>query len=162
MHETSIENMKYFIETYLGDMRNLTVLDVGSLDINGSYRPLFPNTTYHGLDIQSGDNVDIVAENPYCWDIRNNTYDCVVSGQTFEHIKYPEKTINEINRVLKTNGWLCIIAPSRGQRHEEPDYRRYTAYTMLDLIRPYNYRVMECYITPYGLWWDCVLIARKL
>ena len=41
--------------------RDKTVLDMGSLDINGSNRYLFENCTYIGIDLSKGENVDVVV-----------------------------------------------------------------------------------------------------
>jgi hypothetical protein len=38
------------------------VLDIGSLDINGSVRPLFRGGTYTGIDVAAGPGVDIVCQ----------------------------------------------------------------------------------------------------
>ena len=41
--------------------KNKKVLDIGSLDINGSNRDLFENCDYIGLDVGEGKNVDIIS-----------------------------------------------------------------------------------------------------
>jgi len=63
MHETSMVQMSKFVQEYLDVNKDLTILDVGSLDINGSYKPLFsnPKWTYFGLDVVAGPTVDVVA-----------------------------------------------------------------------------------------------------
>ena len=39
------------------------VLEIGSLDINGSVRPLFEDAEYYlGIDMQEGPGVDLVAK----------------------------------------------------------------------------------------------------
>ena len=60
------------------------VLEIGSLDINGSVRPLFPHAAhYHGLDLVAGDGVDEVAD-ASTW-VPPRTYDVVVSAEVLEH-----------------------------------------------------------------------------
>jgi len=60
------------------------VLEIGSLDINGSVRPLFPHAThYHGLDLVAGAGVDEVAD-ASTW-VPPRTYDVVVSAEVLEH-----------------------------------------------------------------------------
>lgn len=44
--------------------RNARVLDVGSLDINGSNRPFFTNCIYTGLDIGPGSNPSLATKDP--------------------------------------------------------------------------------------------------
>jgi len=123
MHPESMNEMKAFADKYVKP--GAPVLDVGSLDINGSYRGLFPEGMYQGLDLIPGPNVDVVAE-PYHWPLEDEHYGAVISGQAFEHIEHPDQTMKEINRVLAPGGFVCIIAPSTGPTHEYPiDYRRY-------------------------------------
>ena len=47
-----------------GDRTDLNVLEIGSLDINGSVRPMFKpfQLTYTGIDMQEGPGVDIVVD----------------------------------------------------------------------------------------------------
>ena len=64
MHQSSLEKMRGFKEKYLDSRKgeSLRILDLGSQDINGSYRPLFDGDcwTYEGVDMSPGKNVDIV------------------------------------------------------------------------------------------------------
>ena len=125
MHNESFEKMKLFVQEYLRNYCNnhLIIGELGSRDLNGSYRDLFncKNWKYIGLDIEKGKNVDIVLSEPYNWkEIEDNFFDVIISGQTFEHIEFPWLTIREIYRVLKPNGLFCIIVPSKGREHKTP------------------------------------------
>ena len=80
-----MEAMARFVAEDLADRRGhaLAVLDVGAMDVNGSYRQLFddPAWSYTGLDAESGDGVDVVLPQPYDWStLRNGSYDVIVSG----------------------------------------------------------------------------------
>lgn len=49
MHPTSFKLMEKLVETYAQGV--VSVLDIGSMDVNGSYKPLFsPAYNYVGLD----------------------------------------------------------------------------------------------------------------
>jgi SAM-dependent methyltransferase len=39
---------------------------------------------------------------------KNDTFDFITSRYTFEHLENPEKTLSEIDRVLKSDGYLII------------------------------------------------------
>ena len=56
MHKSSIIRMQWFIDNYASEMskEKVQVLDVGSYDLNGSYRHLFDVSKYHytGLDME--------------------------------------------------------------------------------------------------------------
>ena len=56
MHGSSYALMKKLIEPLHGG----EVVDVGSLDVNGTYRELFGSEwNYTGTDVQQGQNVDV-------------------------------------------------------------------------------------------------------
>ena len=125
MHRSSLDKMDRFVQQYMGPHRGQCqrILDLGSFDVNGSYRHLFddPAWEYQGLDMEKGKNVDIVLENPYRWkEIKPLSQDIIISGQAFEHIEYFWVVMDEIVRVLKPGGLICIIAPSRGYEHRYP------------------------------------------
>lgn len=117
--------MRDFRLKYLAgkENENLKIYDLGSQDVNGSYKNIFdaPAWTYIGLDMESGNNVDIVLKDPYSWkEISSNHADIIISGQVFEHIKFFWVTMLEISRILKPGGICCIIAPSGGHEHRYP------------------------------------------
>lgn len=141
MHESSILRMQWFVDNYASNITKseVKVLDVGSYDVNGSYRHLFDENRYHytGLDMESGPNVDIVLQNPYDWDaIETDSFDIVISGQAFEHIEFFWKTMEEMTRVLKKDGLLCLIAPNGFSEHRYPvDCYRFFTDGLLALAR---------------------------
>jgi len=61
--------MEKFRDQYLMAKKSvpLTIMDLGSMNVNGTYRPFFDIAPwqYTGLDIEQGDNVDIVLKNSY-------------------------------------------------------------------------------------------------
>lgn len=121
MHPSSMERMKRFVELYLD--KPLKILDVGAQDVNGCYRELFnkPKWEYKGLGLSPDKNIDIVVSDPYNWtEIQSNYFDVVISGQTFEHIEYPWRTMIEIKRVMKPGAICCIISPSFCGLHQYP------------------------------------------
>src|SRR4051812_23742356 len=148
MHQSSFDKMTAFRRDYLEARRAepLVILDLGSQDINGCYRPLFglPPWKYVGLDLAPGANVDVVLSDPYDWrgvapgnaggvgarpafgqteiflEIAPDSADVIVAGQTFEHTEFFWDTARQITRTLKRNGLCCIIVPSSGPEHRFP------------------------------------------
>lgn len=175
MHKSSFEKMRVFTEEYLGHLKDekLRILDLGSQDVNGSYRPLFNNKNweYIGADMAEGANVDMVLPDAYDWKgIKPGYFDVVISGQVFEHVEFYWVTMLEIVRVLKDNGLCCIIAPSGGPEHKYPaDCWRFYPDGFRALARFSRLEVLDAYTQwePSGLddgsdiWKDTVLIARK-
>src|SRR6478672_10719054 len=60
--------MRDLVARYLDAAKPLRVVDIGSYDVNGSYRTLFGNPawSYQGVDLEAGPGVDIVLKSPYC------------------------------------------------------------------------------------------------
>lgn len=176
MHISSYNKMEQFVAKHLAGFknRNVKILDIGSTDVNGSYRDLFKenNWEYYGADIAKGNNVDIILYDHYNWkNIKSDSYDVVISGQAFEHIEFYWVTILEIARVLKSGGICCIIAPSNGVEHKYPvdcwrfypdGFRALARYANLDAIEIYTEFEPQQYPDASELWKDSVLIARKL
>lgn len=122
MHKSSYNHMKDLARKYLEPGRSMQILDVGSLDVNGSYQPIFeePVWQYRGLDLSPGPNVDIVLSTPYQFPVKSGSVDLVISGQSFEHIEFFWLTWLEMVRVLKPDGMIFLIAPSSGKQHRYP------------------------------------------
>lgn len=121
MHKESFEIMKYFVESYLDKNKQLDILDVGSYDVNGTYKSLFQNLNwnYCGLDMIEGPNVDIVSKSEYEFGIEKQ-FDIVVSGNCLEHVEAPWSWIKEVEKVTKKGGYVCIITPLSMGEHKFP------------------------------------------
>lgn len=163
--------MEWFSKTYLNSGENLEILDVGSLDNSGKYNysDIFKKRkwNYTGLDIQSGPNVDIVVKDIYYWfEIDDESYDVIISGQFFEHLEFFWLTMSQIERVLKPGGYVCIIAPSAGPKHGgdmlncyrfyEDGLRAMAKYVDLEVIHASVDSREEA-----KPWYDACLVARK-
>jgi len=150
-----------------------TVLDLGSQDINGSYRSIFEpeKWRYVGVDMTPGKNVDVVLADPYRWrEFRTASVDCVISGQAFEHTEFFWLSMEEIARVLKPGALCCIIAPSTGPEHRYPvDCWRFypdgmtalARYTGLDCLQATTNWGESSYQDSSNMFCDTLLIARK-
>lgn len=161
--------MNLFIDKYIPD-EELFVLDLGSRIIPrqshlGSYRQLFNNKKwrYTGVDVERGENVDVVILDPYIFPFGDGEFDIVISGQTLEHIEYPWLWFEEMARVLKKGGICCIIAPSIIQEHKFPiDTYRYYPDGMRALAKWGGLDVLEtARVTANARMEDCYLVARK-
>ena len=122
MHQSSYEHMGDLIARHLSARPSGVVVDIGSCDVNGSYRPLFgaAGWRYIGCDISPGANVDVVVPTPYRYPFSSNTVDLAISGQAFEHIEFFWASFLEMARIVKPGGLVFLIAPSRGSEHRYP------------------------------------------
>jgi len=171
-----MEAMERFVATYLSGRRGqpLRILDVGSMDVNGTYRTFFddPAWSYTGLDLTPGPGVDTVLASPYSWkNVPSNHYDVVITGQAFEHIEFPWITILQVTRTLVEGGLLCLIVPSGGQEHRFPvDCWRFYPDGVQALARWGDLEPLsavtawssgQSYPDASEQWADTVLVARK-
>lgn len=179
MHRSSYLRMQFLVKHYgvyiERNDREIDVLDIGSCDMNGSYRGIFDKLGYRyvGMDMEAGQNVDIVPDDIYHWkEIEDESFDLVVSGQVFEHMEYPWLAIREIARVLRPSGLCIIIAPSAGVEHKAPvDCYRYFEDGLVALAKWANLAVHHVSIggVPENVnkeewisdWNDGCLVAQK-
>lgn len=115
MHQESYEAMRAALSNC--KLTTANVLDVGSYDVNGTYRPLVEERgwIYVGLDIQPGPNVDILATYPYRYPMQAHTYDVVISGNMLHNVAAFWLLIPEMVRVLRPGGLLAIVCPTWGK-----------------------------------------------
>jgi len=166
MHPTSMIEMKKFVDKYMNSEKVLTILDVGSQDVQdfrfGTYRDLCKASTwkYTGIDIVPGKNVDLVVP-LYTWPIETESVDIVLSGQCLEHVEDIFAMALEIGRVLKPGGYCCLIVPWSDSLHRHPiDCWRFMPDGMrFFLENKAGLSVLECYHNAPYL--DCVGIATK-
>jgi SAM-dependent methyltransferase len=105
-----------FIQKYTTHemIQGKSVLEIGSLNVNGSIRPYIESLSprcYIGIDFIPGNNVDIVM------DILNPafqvTFDVVICLYAMEHIrKWYTATQNMVD-LLKLNGLLIFAVPNK-------------------------------------------------
>lgn len=169
--------MSWFAENYASKLSKdkIKILDVGSYEVNGSYKHLFPadKFEYTGLDMVAGPNVDITPKNTYEWnEIETDTYDIVISGQVFEHAEFFWITMAEMTRVLKKDGLMCIIVPNGFPEHRHPvDCYRFFSDGMIALARYVSLEPLHAHTncapaTNNENWYsitnaDTVLVAKK-
>jgi SAM-dependent methyltransferase len=125
--------MQQFKDKYLSRIEGKRLLDVGSQDINGSYRPLFSGVVaeYVGADLGPGKGVDVVVPAEGRMPFEDASFDVVISGQTLEHAKKPWELVVEMARVLKLGGLVCWIAPWRFHEHKDSKNCPYDRWRIL-------------------------------
>jgi predicted SAM-dependent methyltransferase len=113
------------------------VLDVGSRDTNGNPRYLFPDSEYIGIDFIEGENVDrVIDAHDLSSEFSPNHFDTVLCLHLLEHVARPWLVLEEINWVIKDEGYLYVAMPTVGYPvHEHPgDYWRATEQAMKEVI----------------------------
>lgn len=122
MHREVIDWVSECLElrkTYGLKTTSARVLDIGSLDINGSVKPLFAELIsdgglFFGIDVQEGPGVDLVADaSVYKSDIQ---YDIIVCAEVFEHTAVWPKIIQNAHSLLVPGGMFIATMAGEGRR----------------------------------------------
>jgi len=168
MHASSLENLQLCIDRYLEDAffseSSRRVADIGSADINGSYRQLFREfpCQYVGFDLEPGPGVDVVLNSPYQIPLPDGSVDVVISGQTFEHCEFFWDSFKEMVRILSPTGYVFLIAPSAGPIHRYPvDCYRFYPDAYIALAKYANCHAVEIWRDERGPWQDLVGVFSK-
>ena len=120
MHDTAMEIGCLVMDRY-ADLARAKVLELGSLDVNGSLRRHAPQTTeYVGLDLEAGPGVDFVVEAGRPWPVKDNYFDLVFASSVFEHDAMFWITFLQMIQKTKRGGYIYISAPSNGSVHRHP------------------------------------------
>lgn len=101
---------------------HLRVLEIGSLDINGSIRPIFHPFAekYIGIDMQEGPGVDIVVDAAKF--VHFEYYDVIICAEVFEHTPYWKQIIqNSYNNLIDGGIFIATMAGEGRYPHSAID-----------------------------------------
>lgn len=108
-------------------------------------------------------NVDYVGD-IWAIDECNAEFDAILCTEVFEHIPFPNETLSEFSRLLKTDGVLILTVPSNCLRHMDPFFY-YSGFSdrYLERMLPENGFHIEI-LEPIGDYysWLAVEIARTI
>ena len=152
MHPSSYDEMKINLIKYTNRFQNkeANVVDLGSFDVNGTYKPLMnPLWKYIGVDITEGRNVDVVMPNHNTIPITKDSVDILISGQCLEHVQRPWLLFQEIYRIVKNSGVILIVCPAKYHLHNDPkDYWRIYPDGLQTLIEDVGFKTINVYTNP--------------
>jgi len=98
--------------------------EVRILDLGSGLDRRAPNVV--NLELEANPNVDLVADGHFL-PFKDEVFDAVITEAVLEHVREPKQMVAEINRVLKTHGYVCAAVPFLQGFHASPhDYQRYT------------------------------------
>jgi SAM-dependent methyltransferase len=101
------------------------------LDVGCGVQPYYPifaeaASVYDGNDVEPGPRIKYVSP-VESLDVPDASYDLVLCTQVLEHVRYPQKALSEIARVLAPSGHVFLTAPAVYPFHPHPtDYWRWT------------------------------------
>lgn len=115
MHVDAFDWAKYSFNKWYMPGSKTKVLEFGSLDINGSVRPIFMPScvSYVGVDLQEGPGVDIVAS---AHDFSTaERFDVVVACEVFEHTPLWREIITNSHSLLREGGLFVATMAGEGR-----------------------------------------------
>jgi SAM-dependent methyltransferase len=112
-HKSQLDFVERLSKEHTEYFNNIKMLEIGSLDINGTMRKFFTSCEYVGVDLAEGKDVDLICEGQLV-DHSDNTYDTTGSCNCFEHNPYWIETFRNMYRMTRRNGLLFIVVPTTG------------------------------------------------
>lgn len=118
MHTDSYNLMKDFLESYATE--SSSIIEIGSMDVNGSYRDISSFKNYTGVDIRHGKGVDMIVKPYRISESFKEKFDIVICGNVIEHVLDLVMFFSDITKLLKDGGKCCIITPTQIDIHRHP------------------------------------------
>ncbi len=129
-------HLKRFLKKEL-DSNSKVAINLGSGNSNYSRKII-------NVDLFDYSNVDLVSDISNL-PFKNESIDLVVSIAVLEHIQDPQLVVEEIYRVLKSEGKIYIYIPFIQGYHASPhDYQRYTINGIQQLFEDFNVLEVRC------------------
>lgn len=102
-----------------------SVLDCGSLDINGNNRHLFTDCQYTGIDIIEGPNVDQVSR---IHEYTGGPFGVVISTECLEHDAHAAESIRRMIELVANDGVLIVTCATLGRpEHGTPGHEEWAS-----------------------------------
>ncbi len=114
-HKQQLDFVSSVKEKYKNFFSNKCVIEIGSLDINGSVRQFFNDCVYIGVDVGSGPGVDVVCLG-HEYGMPDNSFDIAISCECFEHDPHYIKTLNNMIRLVKPGGLVIFSCATTGRK----------------------------------------------
>jgi hypothetical protein len=113
-HKAQFDFIQLLKNTFPSYFSNSNILEVGSLNINGSIRQFFDNCNYIGIDVGEGSGVDVVCNGEeYQGD--DKFFDMTVSCECFEHNPQWVETFRNMVRMTKPLGLVVMTCATVGR-----------------------------------------------
>lgn len=122
-HRAQFDFVKSIQNSFPSLFHNKKVLEIGSLNINGTVRPLFTNCQYVGVDLDHGLDVDLVCEGQEL-KFADNFFNVAISCECFEHNPYWAETFANMARMASD---IVIMTCATTDRPEHGTSRSSTA-----------------------------------
>ena len=113
-HPAQHDYIRYVKNKFPEQFVNKQVLEVGSLNINGTVRDLFSNCYYIGIDVAEGKDVDVVCEGQN-FKAPTESFDVTISCECFEHNPHWVATFANMYRMVRPGGLIIMTCATTGR-----------------------------------------------
>lgn len=113
-HKQQLDFVSAVRDMFPANFKDAKVLEVGSLDINGTIRIFFDHCDYVGCDIGPGMHVDIVCPGEDL-NFADGEFDTVASCECFEHNPHWASTFKNMHRMTKPGGLVFFSCATTGR-----------------------------------------------
>jgi ubiquinone/menaquinone biosynthesis C-methylase UbiE len=97
-HKEQREFFEYVKNSMPEYFNDVSVIEMGSLNINGTVRDFYNANKYVGVDLEEGPGVDFVSPAQDV-DLPDNSFDVAVSAECFEHNPFWSETFENMYRL---------------------------------------------------------------
>lgn len=108
-----VEITTQYLKDNISNYNNLSVLEIGSNDLNGNNKKFFGNN-YLGIDIIQGKNVDVVLNGEDISKL-NKKFDIIISCEVLEHASNWDNIFQAMINNLTSKGIIIITCASTGR-----------------------------------------------
>ena len=148
-HQSQLDFVSSVKDMFPYSFRDAKVLEVGSLNINGTVRVFFDNCDYTGIDVGPGPGVDQVCAGQD-YDAKAGSFDVTVSTECFEHTHHWPEIFNNMVRMTAHGGLVIFTCASLGRAEHgttrsDPNSSPHTAHldyyqnlTALDFVSRFD------------------------
>jgi hypothetical protein len=93
---------------------DVSVIEIGSLNINGTIRDFYNSNKYIGIDLQAGPGVDMILEGQNV-KLPDNSFDVAASAECFEHNPFWKETFLNMYRMASKFVIITCASDGRGE-----------------------------------------------
>lgn len=145
MHQSVHDFVQTIVDDY--NLSTCSVLDVGSMDVNGTSRHRFTGR-YYGVDIRPGPCVDEVVT--MGGRLPDGIWQVILCTEVLEHDIAPWRTLHQMRDAAAHEAHLIVTTRSIGfPLHDHPgDHWRISVDGMQALLRDCGWEPKECHADP--------------
>lgn len=138
-------NQVLYLKNYLPEVDG-PVLEIGSKDYGSttSFRDVYVNSDYIGLDMEGGKGVDVVQDlTEGIGHLNEKYFSLVICCSVLEHVRRPWIMADNITRIVKPGGKLYMSVPWVWRYHAYPDdYFRFSHRGIKELFPEFYWEEM--------------------